>query len=326
MAPLYWPWRWLGLDPHTAFQLWMLVCWSLNFLGFYLLLRRGLKIPAIGSTAGAYLFAFGSPRYMSMAHQQLMPQFWLVLSLAGLIMLFRQTPQASRWRPWVASAALWGGLIAQLYTAVYLLAFFALGLATVAGVVFAVPRWRRPTVHGFNRLAVPLLVVGLVAIAAATPLAAKYGETARVVGMHDYRNIHLPKPLSWFLPGNSSRLYGKIQKSWDLAEYRGFSQTNGIGPVTMALCVAGLWIARRRPEVQLVVIAFGGLVLMTLTLPGGWSPWVLVREIVPGSAALRAVARVGLMMLYPAAIGLAFVVSHLMQRRIWPLADRVPSG
>ena len=22
-APLYWPWRWLGLGPHTAFQIWM---------------------------------------------------------------------------------------------------------------------------------------------------------------------------------------------------------------------------------------------------------------------------------------------------------------
>jgi len=31
VAPLYWPWRWLGAGPETSYQLWMLTIWSLNF-------------------------------------------------------------------------------------------------------------------------------------------------------------------------------------------------------------------------------------------------------------------------------------------------------
>ena len=320
VAPLYWLWRWFGFEPHTAYQLWMLACWSVNFLGCYLLLSKGLRIPALGSTAGAYLFAFGSPRWMSMAHQQLGPQFWLLLSLAGLLMILRPPNRPPRARRWIANLAFWGGLVAQLYTSVYLLAFFVLGLAAATGVALIVPRTRRAVLAVARCQLVPLLVGGLVAIVFAAPLAVRYGATARVVGMHAYRNIHMPKPLSWVLPGNSSRVYGKIQRSWDLAEYRGFSQTNGVGPVTMLLCIAGLWIGRRRPEVLWVAAGSAGLVLMTMTLPGGWSPWILVREVVPGSAALRAVARVGLMMLFPAALGLALFVNQMSVRRRWLLA------
>ena len=47
---------------------------------------------------------------------------------------------------------------------------------------------------------------------------------------------------------------------------------------------------------------------------------MLVREAVPGFAALRAVARVGLMMLFPAALGLAVCVHQMSVRRRWLLA------
>lgn len=317
VAPFYWPWRWLAFDPHTSYQLWMLVCWTLNFLCCHLLLRRGFRISAIGSSVGAYLFTFGSPRYMSMAHQQLVPQFWLILSLAGVIMMFRQPARPSSARRWIASCAFWGGLVAQLYSAVYPLAFFALGLAASTALALVVPEMRTAAISAIRDHAVPILAVGLIAVGLAAPLTVRYRETAEIVGMRGRANIHLPKPLSWLLPGNSSRVYGKIQRSWDLAEYRGFSQTNGVGAVTLVLCVAGLWLARRRPEVQLLVAGFAGLILLTVTWPGGWSLWWVVRELVPGSAALRAVARVGLMALFPAAVGLAFFVNNLAPRRRW---------
>jgi hypothetical protein len=317
VAPFYWPWRWLAVDPHTAYQLWMLVCWTLNFLCCYLLLRHGLRISAFGASMGAYLFAFGSPRYMSMAHQQLVPQFWIILSLAGLIMLFRQpTRPLPAWR-WIAIIAFWGGLVAQLYTAVYPLAFFALGLAAAAGFALLVPTMRHAALIAFKDSVLPFLVIGAVAVGLSAPLALRYQATAATIGVHTRHHVHLPKPLSWVLPGNSSRVYGKVQRSWDLAEYRGYSQTNGFGAVTLVLCVAGLWLARRRPEVQLIVAGFAGLVLMTVTWPGGWSLWWVVRDLVPGSAALRAVARVGLMALFPAAVGLAYFVECLAVRRRW---------
>jgi hypothetical protein len=69
-----------------------------------------------------------------------------------------------------------------------------------------------------------------------------------------------------------------------------------------------------------MVLAMAGLVLLTITLPGGWSPWWVVRKLFPGTAALRAVARIGLTMLFPAALGLAFAIDRLSGRRRWLIA------
>ncbi len=317
LGPFYWPWRWLGCTPHTAFQLWMLVCWSINFIGSYLLLRRGLRLAPVAATVGGYLFAFGSPRWMSMAHQQLVPQVWLLLSLAGLILIFRKPSRPSPARRWGASIAFWTGMVAQLYSAVYLLAFFGLGLAVAGGFALISRGWRSATLSALKENLAPLVITGVIAVALATPLTLRYHETSKIIGLHGRAGVHLPEPLSWVLPGNSNRMYGRIQQSWDLAEYRGFSQTNGVGVVTLVLCAAGLWIGRRRPEVRLVVVAFAGLVLLTITLPGGWSPWWLVRKYAPGYAALRAVARIGLMGLFPAALGVALAVERLLSSRRW---------
>jgi len=320
VAPLYWVWRWFGCDPHTAYQLWMLSCWTLNFVACYFVLHLGLRLKAIGAAAGAYLFAFASPRYMSMAHQQLVPQFCLLVTLAGLIMIFGRSRKLSPAGWWIASIAFWFGLVAQLYTAVYPLAFFVLGLATAAAAGLAVRSLREPMLATVKRHAVPLGVVAVIAIAISAPLATRYRTAAGTLGMHSQGQIHLPKPLSWFLPGNSNRVYGKIQKGLDLTDYRGLSQTNGVGGVTLVACAVGLWLGRRRRVVQLMVVGIGGLVLLTITLPGGWSPWWVVRELVPGASALRAVARVGHMSLFPAALGLAIVVDALTTRRRWIIA------
>jgi len=320
VAPFYWVWRWFGSDPHTAYQLWMLSCWTLNFVACYMVLHRGLRLQSLGAAAGAYLFAFASPRYMSMAHQQLVPQFWLLAMLAGLIVIFGGARRLSPAGRWIASAAFWFGLVAQLYSAVYPLAFFALGIAAATAFGLTQRPIREQLFSALRSHVVPLGVVAVIAIAISAPLAMKYRTAAATLGMHSRAQIHLPKPLSWFLPGNSNRVYGKMQKALDLADYRGLSQTNGLGGATLIACAVGLWLGRRRRVVQLMVAGIGGLVLLTITLPGGWSPWWVVRELVPGASALRAVARVGHMLLFPAALGLAIAVETLTARRRWIFA------
>jgi hypothetical protein len=80
------------------------------------------------------------------------------------------------------------------------------------------------------------------------PITLRYQATAEAVGLPGRAAVHLSMPLSWLLPGSSNLAWGKVQRSMDLAGYGGYSRTNGIGVVTLALCIAGLWIGRRRPE------------------------------------------------------------------------------
>ncbi len=318
VAPLYWPWRWLGASPETSYQLWMLSIWGFNFVAAYLLLRRGLRTTAIGAAAGAYLFSFGSSIMVNIVHQQLAPRFFLLLSLAGLVAIFRRPgPSDSTARHWWASAAFWGGLVAQLYTAVYPLVFLLLAGAGAAIVVLSASGLRRPALAALRRSAAALIAVGLMAGVLAAPAALQYASTADEVGLRSADRISYPRILSWFLTGRTNRIYGGLQTALDLGFDAKVSRNNGLGVITLATAASGLWLGRRRRDVQLVVAGFAGLVILTLVLPGGWSPWLLVRRLLPPAAALRAVARVGLMTLFPAALGLAIVADRLAGARRW---------
>ena len=103
VAPLYWPWRWLDLGPHTAYQLWMFACWTANFIVFFLLLKRGFQVSVFAASAGAALFAFGSPRTANIMHQQLVSQFYLALVLLAAIELIRSSNRGC----WSVKSWLW---------------------------------------------------------------------------------------------------------------------------------------------------------------------------------------------------------------------------
>jgi hypothetical protein len=153
------------------------------------------------------------------------------------------------------------------------------------------------------------------AAALSAPAAIGYATAASEAGLRATDQVFYPPVLSWFLTGRSNRVYGELQTALNLGFDRKPSKNNGLGCVTLAAAACGLWLGRRRWDVQLVVAGFAGLVILTLVLPGGWSPWLLVRRLLPPAAALRAVARVGLMTLFPAALGLAIVVDRLVGAR-----------
>ena len=98
-APLYWLFRVFGARWDTSFQLWLVSASTLNFATFYLLLVKRLKVSQAAATIGALLFAFGSPRLNQLGHSQLVPQFYSVLCLYGLLAIAsEETPPAIRAR------------------------------------------------------------------------------------------------------------------------------------------------------------------------------------------------------------------------------------
>jgi hypothetical protein len=296
----------------------MLSCWTLNFWIAYLFLRRGLRIGPAGAAAGSYLFAFASPRMANLIHQQLAPQFFLLLALLAICELLRGLDDEPRaLRDWGWTALLSGSLALQLAGAVYPLFFFVLGSLAAAAVVLLRTDWRRIALRAVRRHAIPLVGCGLVASTAAAPLVLRYSETAGLVGVRGYALDKLPKLLSWCLMGKTNWLYGWLHDLGSLEWASMSPHHNGIGLAAAVAAAVGLWHCRRRPLVQLVVVGVGFLFLITLRFPGEWSLWGAVREVMPGATALRAVGRVGLMVLFPAAIGLGLLVDRISARRHW---------
>ena len=317
-APLYWPWRFIGCGPHTAYQLWMLCCWSINFLACYLLLRRGFRTSAFAASLGAALFAFGSPRIANVMHQQLVVQFFLVVSIWAAIELVRLSdrPQVSS-RNWLWVGVLFTGLLLQFITAFYPL-FFALfaTVAALAAAVLSAPS-RQVLLRVLRQNALPLTVFAVLATAAAAPVLLRYLKSAEILGYRDYFPRTLPRLASWFLLGDSNLIYGRLHDAPWLREFAMPRHHNGIGFVTTGLASIGLWKGRRNRAVQFMLIGLAALFVFTLRLPGDLSLWQVVREVMPGAASLRAVARVGMMIMFPAAVGIAIFMDRAARRRVW---------
>jgi len=320
-APLYWVWRWLGAAPDTAYQCWVLVCWSLNYVAFYLLLRRSLATSVLASSVGAWFFAFASPRMAGVMHQQLVIQFFMVLALAAIVEIARsqgRDTSATRTRVWIVM--LFAAGVLQLNTAVYPLFYFALGLTAAAATVTFSHSGRSTIIHVFRTHAAIIAACAAGALLAATPTIMHYRDSAADFGARPLPPHHLPKFASWFLMGDNNLLWGWLH-DLDYFEWANRSlHHNGIGIFAMLLCGVGLWHGRDRRIVRLLVAAVAVLFLITLRLPGDWSLWEPLRHIIPGGTAARAIARVGMVLLYPAAFGIALAIDGALLRRPWWVA------
>ena len=181
-APLYWLWRVAGFWPYTAFQVWMLSVSALNYLSGYWLLRSGFRRGPLGSSCGAFLFAFGASRVNQLSHQQLLPQVYTVVTIMALVYIFRDRPSSlSR------SSLLWLvaglSLAAQFYAAFYLGWFLvlALGLAGLWGLVLA---QCRPVLLAVIRDQWPAMAAAAAASSLVIyPLFDRYLQAANEVGM-----------------------------------------------------------------------------------------------------------------------------------------------
>lgn len=324
-APLYWLWRALGLAPDSAFQLWLLAVGALNFLAFYLLLRRifGLGEPA--AAAGAFVFAFGSSRVANIAHPQLVPGFFLAIALYALYRAFETDgalAERTR-RRWIVTFFV--ALAVQAWTAFYPFFFFVFltGLALVPALLLGRSRRRLATVL---RRSWPAAVLGAVlALALLAPLAAHYDLAADTLGLRRWDQLvrYQPRWQSWLLMGTTHFASGWVYGT-DLIAGQGSlhtpSHANGLGLLTPVLAAIGLYRYRRKVSVPLLALTALLMVLLTTVFPGGFTFWRLAFEHLPGAGAVRALGRIGQLLLIPAGLGVGLFFESRARQRLWPAA------
>ena len=319
-APAYLLWRALGFEPDTSFQLWHLTVSALNFASAMLFLRRGLRLGPWSSAAGAALFAFAGTRIAQIGHAQLLPHFPLPL-LALALLRFADPAEERRAGWWVALGSF--ALVDQIYAGFYLGWFQGFGLLLVVAWALALRRTRAPFLQLLRKSSTPLIAGAAVAALALAPLGYHYALASREVGSRPWWEVsrYLPRPASWLGTSWQSWLYGWSRPIADRFIPAGYGPEHMLGYGALATVLGVLGLVKRRRETAFCLLGAGALSLFLLTLVPAprVTLWRVVFVLVPGGRAVRVVARVGLVVLFPICAGVAATLDRLERRRRFAL-------
>src|SRR5437762_1229098 len=128
-----------------------------------------------------------------------------------------------------------------------------------------------------------------------------YLAAKEVVGYRRFGDVQpMLIPLkAWLYHGEFSWLYGRMAR-WTIFQMpMEWEKRLGLGIVTSLLVLWGLFTGRRRLSVRLLCVTALSLAILASAIPksGGRSLWQVVFLYFPGAGAIRAVARMILMLL-----------------------------
>jgi hypothetical protein len=270
VGPPYWLSRALGGSLDLSFGLWMITMSVLNYAAGLLLFRKGLGFDALPSAAASFLIAFGAPRINQMGHQQLLPCFYVLVTVYALARIFGEPApgRPARWAYWLTAAL---GCVLQFYAGVYLAWFLAVGLCVSAATALSLPSCRGRLLGVVRRDVGAILAAAAVGALLLAPMVRHFLPVSRQVALHRniamYRILH-PDPSSWFAIGPANWAWGWTA-DWPLWRTPVFGDEHrmGIGFLTTVACLAGLYLGRDRPLCRLAAAVWFALCVATSYMP-----------------------------------------------------------
>jgi hypothetical protein len=308
--------RSVGAAREVAFDGWFLIGMALNFICTYVVIRR-MGFGGFAAAAAAFAFAFALPVLAKENHAQLTYRFAIPLAYGALLDALSTQRLYPIWR-----VAFW--LAVQFFCSIYLGIFLAyLLLMSLCILVF----WskgsglfldlRNSTIR--ETTVKKVVFFGMVGI-----------STAAVIWLlYSYHSVSLaygfkrsPDEIASMLPRLSSYLIADSSTltSWighfvaDIPMRHEHQLFFGVGVWTLALYGAfATWRGKLPQDLgKLAVLALAMLFFLTLSL-GGISIYRIIAYI-PGLNAVRAVTRIGLVMMMPIAILVAIGVQLIFNR------------
>lgn len=292
--------RTVGLATDYAFIAWYVVSAPLNFLCCYYALRR-FDLTAAGASVGAFIFAFALTASVQCGHEQLAYRFAIPLAMFS-------------WRQWVEKsdarhlslAFLWMAL--QFYCSIYLGYFLLLLLGASCVALYLRVRWNdapalphrilletvkdRRERHLF---AASLIVASC--IVALAVLLLPYQHYSKLYGFHrTSAEIATMLPRVWsYLLMDHSLLWGPVSSKLPDIPMR-HEQQMFFGIAAIVLAAIGS-LRQKNTWIRNALMSLILLVAITLSVHG-YSLYSLVEHL-PIAKAVRAVSRIGMVMLFP---------------------------
>jgi hypothetical protein len=312
-APLYWFMRQIGLEMLLSYQGWLIGCASLNFVSFFVLARRYFQASFAFATLGAFVFAFSLPRMTHLEHGQLVPQFYVLVSLMGVLEWRKSS--GSRLAPWL----FFGGASLQLISGFYFLWFWVWTLAVLLVYLISQSVQRSRLIEGFKGVSVKhvLLSAGLFG-GMILPFLYHYILAGGDFSRHDWVTISnsVPRLYSWIsLPRDHWQWQFLPARSWIEQLSVPHEHYLSFGLMTwMGMLLATKWMFRQKKDVKLWSIPLIAMFFFTLT-SGRFSTWVFVSYLFPGGGVIRAVSRIQIFMLMFWSIAWVLYLEYLWNSR-----------
>lgn len=306
--------RALGAGPERAYAFWLLGTTALNALAGTWFFRSTLGVSRLAATGGAVLLSAGAPRAHALNHPQLLACYWTLAVIALVVVALRRRGTRAARAAWIGAGLCFA---AQAWSSYYLWWFLALAFALAAVAILADRELRPWIVEPVRRDSLAIGAAAGLAGLLLFPLLHAWWSAATVVGLRHPGEVFLARGQSWINPGADSWWYGGLVRHVRGLASQSGEHLMGVGVLTSLAAGTGLWRSRQR--VGVVVLATVALALIVLsTQLGPWprlSPWRLVLLLVPGARAIRAVPRLGLLVLVAWAAGLALCIEAVRRRR-----------
>ena len=203
--------RILGANRETAFQLWAITIFLLNYFVTYAVVRRQ-KFGQIGAIACAYLFTFSMIMAAQMSHIQLAPRFMVPVAF-WMSTRFLETGSAKHLCLLLAACAF------QVYLGIYIGYFLLLLLIPFLALIFLLKhRWTairffsiRAGIPGLLRRGLAYAGSGLAFVVVLLPIAVPYYQAQQEIGGRNWEEL-VPLLPRWqsYLYAPESILWGRI--------------------------------------------------------------------------------------------------------------------
>ena len=308
VAPIYWVFRFLGLNVAHSLLCWIAAVGILNFVCAMALFRNLPGVTNNGAALGAFLFSFASSRLSHFSHIQLLPQFYAVLAL---LFFYKALIHRNSCFLYLQIAALSFGL--QCYSSFYLSWFTAFVFCLSLLLILTVSKFRTFILDfaKANWFAILACLATLALIS--TPLAIQYLSAGRTLGLRSPQEVisFTPALPSLLYHGPAHLLYSSIFSSYR-DTYGSHEHQFGFGVFSLLLALAGLLALKDRALRYVALCTIAICFLLTVKLPYNTSSaWIYLSDWIPAAEAIRAIGRIHLVLLMIWGFGIASIASKL---------------
>lgn len=326
-----------GLDIFTSLELVVILFNYLSYVICFVLLYRILRLGAAASAAGAFFFAYNSPKLVQMGHLQLQVTLFLPLSIIFVLVFVQRREAISQAKAFWLLALAVTSLSIQLMSGYYPGWFFIFWSFLFLALSLLIKRTRAFILSIMRQFWRPIAGAALLFIVEMIPFLLVYIPVVRSLGWRPYGSVKelLPVPAGLLMMGSANYLWGDLS-AYIMRVYQLNPELQiGIGLVPslcwLALTVAAiLFMARRvrRAEVEeratplrlvwlsLLVISVGLFYLLGMKLWNDHSAWRVVFTFFPGGKSIRAVSRYVIVLALPMSIVFAFLIQHALDKAL----------